>query len=237
MSSPNYHHCVVNNHTQGIPPWPKRAPTTHGPRSVLGFFWLPDSSLALRASYMRQRSTMPLEWPQTARQPLRVSSSSTGGRQLTRSEPTSRKRLISCRYFCFLFLAFLFVINAAMFDTLDLNYHFIFGLDKRDSINWRQLSEIPSAFACILGVCMWLNFHPSIGPDTMYIYWPIVLIGVSTSRYASELDSYSSFMRTLLVTLWLLLTRHRSPFSCSSLQHQDSSTPAHDGGYPLPYTA
>ena len=66
-----------------------------------------------------------------------------------------------------------------VFETFHVNYPFIFELDNRSTINWRQLAELPSAFACILGVCMWLNFNPSIGDDTMYIYWPIVLIGVS----------------------------------------------------------
>ena len=83
-----------------------------------------------------------------------------------------RKRLIFCRYFCFLIFASFFVFDTTFFDKFHINYSIIFGLDNRDAINWRQLSELPSAFACILGVCMWLNSNPSIGPNTMYIYWP-----------------------------------------------------------------
>jgi hypothetical protein len=68
-----------------------------------------------------------------------------------------------------------------VFEKFHVNYPFIFELDNRSNINWREMSELPSAFACILGVCMWLNFT-HVGESTMYIYWPVVLIGVSYLR-------------------------------------------------------
>lgn len=94
--------------------------------------------------------------------------------------------LTSYRYTCFLALAFLFVLDAMVFEKFHVNYPFIFELDNRSNINWREISELPSAFACILGVCMWLNFT-HVGGSTMYIYWPVVLIGVSHLRCASAL--------------------------------------------------
>lgn len=37
--------------------------------------------------------------------------------------------------------------------------------------------QLPSLFLFLLGLFMWLNFR-SI--DVMYIYWPVVLIGLTT---------------------------------------------------------
>lgn len=90
---------------------------------------------------------------------------------------TSYLLQIYAGYFCFLALSFLFVVDAMVFENFHVNYPFIFELDSRNNINWRQMSEVPSAFACILGVCMWLNFL-EIGGPVMFIYWPVVLIGV-----------------------------------------------------------
>jgi xenotropic and polytropic retrovirus receptor 1 len=83
-------------------------------------------------------------------------------------------------YFAFLALAYLFVLDAWVFETYRVNYVFIFELDTRNPINWRRMAELPSAFACLLGVCMWLNFS-MVGGDAMYLYWPVVLIGVCSN--------------------------------------------------------
>lgn len=81
-------------------------------------------------------------------------------------------------YFLFLALMFLFLVDAIIFENCRVNYPFIFELDTRSNTNWRQISEVPSVFACMLGVSMWFNFA-QIGGPAMYIYWPVMLIGVS----------------------------------------------------------
>ena len=120
---------------------------------------------------------------------------------------------------------FLFLLDAIVFENFHVNYPFIFELDSRSNINWRQISEIPSVFACMLGVCMWLNFS-QIGGEVMYIYWPVILIGVSQLllNLLKSSDSsvkqlsvfllfapipgffYSSSRQWMLVSLWRLVS-------------------------------
>ncbi|KAF2725124.1 EXS-domain-containing protein [Polychaeton citri CBS 116435] len=81
-------------------------------------------------------------------------------------------------YFLLLALTALFVCDCRIFSRARVNYQFVFEFDTRHTLDWRQLSEMP-AFACLLlGLVMWLNFS-RFGGDTMYIYWPVVLIGIS----------------------------------------------------------
>lgn len=40
--------------------------------------------------------------------------------------------------------------------------------------------QIPCLFALLLGLIVWLNFNRFVD-DTMYIYWPVILIGLSVA--------------------------------------------------------
>jgi hypothetical protein len=61
-----------------------------------------------------------------------------------------------------------------------INYVFIFEFDSRHVLDWHQLAEIPCLFFFLLGVAMWLNFQQT-GTDAMFLYWPVVLIGLSVA--------------------------------------------------------
>ncbi|GAB7364248.1 hypothetical protein MBLNU230_g4796t1 [Neophaeotheca triangularis] len=81
-------------------------------------------------------------------------------------------------YFLALLLVGLFVLDCKIFATARVNYQFIFEFDPRHVLDWRQLAEIPATFMFLLGLVMLLNFE-RIGGEIMYIYWPVILVGIS----------------------------------------------------------
>ncbi len=103
------------------------------------------------------------------------------------------------RYFCFLLLSFLFIIDAWIFERYHVNYSFIFELNNRTSMNWRQVSEIPSVFACMLGICMVANFS-EMASDAMYLYWPVVLVGVCILSFVCNADDTDRRYYVLMLT-------------------------------------
>ena len=96
----------------------------------------------------------------------------------------SRVSLTAYRYFAFLALSFLFILDAWVFEQFHVNYPFIFELDSRTLVNWRQVSELPSALACMLGICMVINFSEMMD-DAMYLYWPVILVGVRVGPFSA----------------------------------------------------
>ena len=38
--------------------------------------------------------------------------------------------------------------------------------------------QLPCLLFFLLGLCIWLNFQQD-GADTMFLYWPVILIGLS----------------------------------------------------------
>ena len=86
-------------------------------------------------------------------------------------------------YFLMLLLVSIFVVDAAIFSKFHVNYQFIFEFDTRHMLDWKQLSEMPACFCFLLGLTMCLNFSklgaPGMGPYGLYIFWPVILIGVS----------------------------------------------------------
>lgn len=209
-----------------------RRQTTEDPCFGQERFCSQGLSSVFRALHMRQLNTMPPLLAPNSRRPPHICFRSTAGTlSIYHIQYRFSTRLTSYSYFCFLALAFLFVLDAMIFEKFHVNYPFIFELDTRSTINWRQLAELPSAFACILGICMWLNFNPSIGDATMYIYWPIILIGVSHVAMRISADILAMpLIHNLPSALWLSLTKLRYPSSYSLPQYQASSTPIRDGG-------
>ncbi|KAK7403634.1 Xenotropic and polytropic retrovirus receptor 1 [Neonectria punicea] len=82
-------------------------------------------------------------------------------------------------YFLMLFLFSLFCIDCAIWNANKVNYPFIFEFDQRHSLDWRELAQFPSFFFLIFGLFMWVNFS-RYGSPGMYIYYPVILIFVST---------------------------------------------------------
>ncbi|KXT04848.1 hypothetical protein AC578_3485 [Pseudocercospora eumusae] len=109
-------------------------------------------------------------------------------------------------YFMMVLLAFLFVGCAGFFNEFRVNYQFIFELDNRQALNWLQMSEIPAWLYFILGVTIWLNFDLQAGGDTMFLYWIVVLIGLSViALFLPFPVLYHKARIWFLYTLWRLL--------------------------------
>lgn len=81
-------------------------------------------------------------------------------------------------YFLMLYLTALFCIDCSIWNKNKVNYPFIFEFDHRHHLDWRQLAQFPSFFFLVLGLFMWVNFSRYGSPD-MYIYYPVVLIGIT----------------------------------------------------------
>ncbi|WPH03848.1 Hypothetical protein R9X50_00673100 [Acrodontium crateriforme] len=81
-------------------------------------------------------------------------------------------------YFFIVLLVSLFTIDAGIFSRAKVNYQFIFEFDTRHMLDWKQLAELPAIFFCLLGLIVWCNFN-RWGGEIMYVYWPVILIGLS----------------------------------------------------------
>lgn len=81
-------------------------------------------------------------------------------------------------YFLMLFLFALFCLDCRAWTANKINYPFIFELDLRDHLDWREVAEFPSFFLLLLGLFMWLNFS-RYGTPEMYLYYPVILIGIT----------------------------------------------------------
>ena len=81
-------------------------------------------------------------------------------------------------YFLMLFLFLLFCLDCKVWTKAKINYPFIFEFDARHNLHWHQLSELPCLLLFLLGLFVWVNFQPG-GASVMFLYWPVVLIGLS----------------------------------------------------------
>jgi len=82
-------------------------------------------------------------------------------------------------YFLGLALMGLFCIDAAVFSKFKVNYVFIFEFETRHNLDWKQLSEMPAYFWFLLGFFIWCNFGYFGESGGMYIYWPVILVGLA----------------------------------------------------------
>ncbi|OTB05188.1 hypothetical protein M426DRAFT_319995 [Hypoxylon sp. CI-4A] len=81
-------------------------------------------------------------------------------------------------YFLMLLLMFMFCLDCYLWTRNKINYPFIFELDTRHSLDWRQLSGLPSFFLFLFGLFFWINFT-RYGSPAMYLYYPVILIGIT----------------------------------------------------------
>ncbi|KAK7749781.1 Xenotropic and polytropic retrovirus receptor 1 [Cytospora paraplurivora] len=84
-------------------------------------------------------------------------------------------------YFLMLYLFSLFCLDCKVWTANRVNYPFIFELDPRSRLDWRQLAEFPSFFLFLFGVFIWLNFS-RYGSPAMYLYYPVLLIFITVYR-------------------------------------------------------
>lgn len=81
-------------------------------------------------------------------------------------------------YFLMLLIFSLFCIDCFIWTRNKVNYPFIFEFDQRHHVDWRRMSEFPSFFLLLFGIFLWMNFS-RYGSDSMYLYYPVILIGVT----------------------------------------------------------
>jgi xenotropic and polytropic retrovirus receptor 1 len=81
-------------------------------------------------------------------------------------------------YFLGVVIFLLFALDCRMWTSSKINYVFVFEYDSRHVLDWRELAELPSLFLFLEGLFIWLNFRRG-GEDAMYIYWPVILIGLT----------------------------------------------------------
>ncbi|CAI9628569.1 unnamed protein product [Alternaria burnsii] len=118
---------------------------------------------------------------------------------------TSYLLQIYAGYFLINFLLLLFCMACRVWHEHKINYVFIFEYDTRHHLDWRQLAELPCWTLFMLGLCMQINFH-QVGGDNLYLYYPVILIGISVLLLFNPLKIF--YFRTrmwLLYSLWRLL--------------------------------
>ncbi|EPS34451.1 hypothetical protein PDE_09415 [Penicillium oxalicum 114-2] len=81
-------------------------------------------------------------------------------------------------YFMISLHLLLFCLACMVWSQSKVNYRFIFEYNTRHTLEWRQLLEVSTFFMFLLGLFMWLNFS---WVNEMYIYWPVVLIGLTVA--------------------------------------------------------
>ncbi|KAI9706892.1 MAG: hypothetical protein M1820_004671 [Bogoriella megaspora] len=108
-------------------------------------------------------------------------------------------------YSLLLLLMILFLLDCRVWSISKINYAFVFEFDTRHHFDWRQLFEIPCFFLFLLGFFMWINFT-RYGTNAMYLYYPVILIGVSliTLCLPAPILYYQS-RRWFLYSHWRLL--------------------------------
>ncbi len=95
------------------------------------------------------------------------------------AEQTSYLMQLYGGYFLILLLFSLFTLDCRMWTKNRVNYPFIFEFDARNFLDWRQLAEFPSFFFALFGLFIWLNFSRLGDWEAMYLYYPVILIGVT----------------------------------------------------------
>lgn len=82
-------------------------------------------------------------------------------------------------YFLVLLLFALFTLDCRMWTKNRVNYPFIFELDSRNFLDWKQLAEFPSFFFALFGAFLWLNFSGIGNWESMYLHYPVLLICIT----------------------------------------------------------
>jgi xenotropic and polytropic retrovirus receptor 1 len=102
-------------------------------------------------------------------------------------------------YFFVLLLMTIFCLDARVFTLYKVHYQFVFEFDPRHHLDWRQLSELTALFGFLLGFFMYLNFR-FVGGESFYVWWPVVLVCVSTTILVMPLPILYHRSRSWLFT-------------------------------------
>jgi xenotropic and polytropic retrovirus receptor 1 len=81
-------------------------------------------------------------------------------------------------YFLALLQFSLCSLNCLAWIKNKINYPLIFGINQNHPLNSIDLVGFPSLFFLIFSLFIWMNFG-RIGPGELYLYYPVMLIGVT----------------------------------------------------------
>ncbi|UJO19205.1 uncharacterized protein CLAFUR5_07225 [Fulvia fulva] len=110
-------------------------------------------------------------------------------------------------YFLMWLLAMLFILCCAVFRRYRVNFQNICDLEKRTTLDWKQMVEIPSWLWMIFGIIMYLNFEVMAGGYTMFVYWPVVLAGLTLLLLVWPFKMFYHHTRLWLAySIWRLVT-------------------------------
>jgi len=98
---------------------------------------------------------------------------------LSKHEVVGSHMQIYAGYFMILCMLWMFCLICKIWTQAKVNYQFIFEFDTRHSLDWRKLCHFPAVFTLLFGVIFWLNFSAQFGGDTIFLYYPVILIGVT----------------------------------------------------------
>lgn len=93
----------------------------------------------------------------------------------TKAERTSFLLQLYGGYFLMFLLAMFFALCTRVYTANKVNYQFIFELNRRHALGWRQIWEIPSWFLFLFGLTMYLNFNVQAGGEQMYRWCKSIL--------------------------------------------------------------
>jgi hypothetical protein len=82
-------------------------------------------------------------------------------------------------YFLMLCMGWMFCLNCYIWTRAKINYPFIFEFDSRHTLDWKKLCQFPSVFSLMFGVIFWLNFSAELGGLDLFLWYPVLLIGLS----------------------------------------------------------
>lgn len=97
----------------------------------------------------------------------------------TMSTNTSYLLQIYGGYFLGLYVFTWFCIDCRIWTRYKINYAFVFEFDLRHHIDWREMAQFPCFFILVMGLVAWFNFSQVGRNSDMYIYFPIILVGVT----------------------------------------------------------
>ncbi|GAM84032.1 hypothetical protein ANO11243_020230 [Dothideomycetidae sp. 11243] len=109
-------------------------------------------------------------------------------------------------FFLTILLALFFCLACRVWHRSKVNYTFCFEFDtRRQVLDWRQLTEIPSVLYFLLGVTIWLNFRQIGGPG-LFLWWPVIITGLVLVVLLNPLPIlYPKSRQWFAYSLWRLL--------------------------------
>ncbi|KAL6154450.1 Xenotropic and polytropic retrovirus receptor 1 [Exserohilum turcicum] len=113
-------------------------------------------------------------------------------------------------YFLLDFMILLYCLSCRIWHAFGIDYAAVFSDYSYDCLDWRQVAELPCWSYFLLGLTLSMNFYYTRN-DTIYEYYPALLIGLSTMvgfipfrmcYYASRMWLLTSLRRVCLAGMY-----------------------------------